>query len=337
MYIYGYAQDINFNKSRYKSGDILYFRPDDPLISTNFIKFLKTYNFEKGVTVVIVIHNPDMENIYKELFNYNFKLICRSWDTWFVYESLNSLINIKEPYVPTKLEKCFTSLNHRPRPQRCKFIDEMAKHGLIEDNFVTWHSEELKGYTFKYFDGKQRVLDKVETNVRNEPLPFETFLPPKTAFSNSLWSIVCEMMYNDDDNYVRAITEKTYLPIAHKRPFISLGCKGIYKDLKKLGFVLYDEIIDYSFDDIENFDERLEQFMLQVKNINELNHKETYELLLPKINENYKNMLKLTRDRIMSVNGTKISDTDLVSMKRLLNIKRVKAPLYTVLKHNKNK
>jgi hypothetical protein len=213
----------------------------------------------------------------------------------------------------------------------------MAKHDLIENNFVTWHGEELKGYTFKYFDGKQRSLDKVETNVQNQPLPFETFIPPKTAFSNSLWSIACEYMYNDDDNYIRSITEKTYLPIAHKRPFLSLGYSGLYKDLKKLGFVLYDEIIDYSFDGIENFDERLEQFILQVKNINELNHKETYKLLLPKINENYKNMLKLTRDRIMSVNGTKISDTDLVSMKRLLNIKRVKAPLYTVLKHNKNK
>jgi len=320
MNIYGFLDDLNFNELHYDGGDILYFRPDDSLISSKFKKFLKTYDFKGSVTVTIILQNPDIEKIYKDLLDYNFNLILKSWDTWFLYESINSLFNLNEIYTPNKIEKCFTSLNHRPRLQRCKFIDEMAKHQLVKNNHVSWHNNS-SNYHFKYFDGKKRIIDEID---KRGELPFETFNPPKTAFNNSLWSVVCEYMYEENDNYIRSITEKTYLPIAHKRPFLSLGFKGIYKDLQKLGFVLYDELIDYSFDEIENFDLRLEKFMLEVKNISELNYQRTYDLLKPKIYKNHRNMIKIFKNRIMSINGTKVSDFNLLCMKNLLKRKNVK-------------
>ena len=44
------------------------------------------------------------------------------------------------------------------------------------------------------------------------------------------------------------ITEKTWKPIVFKKPFLVWGGKGIHTKLKELGFELYEELFDYSFD-----------------------------------------------------------------------------------------
>ena len=44
------------------------------------------------------------------------------------------------------------------------------------------------------------------------------------------------------------ITEKTWKPIVFKKPFLVWGGQGLHAKLKDLGFELYDELFDYSFD-----------------------------------------------------------------------------------------
>jgi hypothetical protein len=44
------------------------------------------------------------------------------------------------------------------------------------------------------------------------------------------------------------ITEKTWKPIVFKKPFLVWGSQGLHAKLKDLGFELYDELFDYSFD-----------------------------------------------------------------------------------------
>ena len=44
------------------------------------------------------------------------------------------------------------------------------------------------------------------------------------------------------------ITEKTWKPIVFQKPFLVWGGQGIHAKLKDLGFELYDELFDYSFD-----------------------------------------------------------------------------------------
>ena len=51
------------------------------------------------------------------------------------------------------------------------------------------------------------------------------------------------------------ITEKTWKPIVFKKPFLVWGGRGIHAKLKELGFELYEELFDYSFD---NSDSRLD-------------------------------------------------------------------------------
>ena len=53
----------------------------------------------------------------------------------------------------------------------------------------------------------------------------------------------------------------------HCKPFLVIGCAGWYKIFEKLGFKLYDELFDYSFDEIESFKDRHQAIMTQIKDI----------------------------------------------------------------------
>ena len=62
-------------------------------------------------------------------------------------------------------------------------------------------------------------------------------------------------------------TEKTSKALLFCKPFLVIGCTGWYKIFEELGFKLYDELFDYSFDEIESFKDRHQAIMTQIKDI----------------------------------------------------------------------
>ena len=90
-------------------------------------------------------------------------------------------------------------------------------------------------------------------------------------------------------------TEKTTCPLLYRKPFLIHGAPYINHDLQGLGFVLYDEVFDYSFDKIEDFRERsaaLADELLRLQNL-KLDYKQVYIKLLPKLEHNLARVLKL--------------------------------------------
>jgi hypothetical protein len=57
------------------------------------------------------------------------------------------------------------------------------------------------------------------------------------------------------------LSEKTATPLILGKPFIVATQKNFHKYLKELGFQLYDEIFDYSFDTITDREERFEALL----------------------------------------------------------------------------
>ena len=52
------------------------------------------------------------------------------------------------------------------------------------------------------------------------------------------------------DSAVLRITEKTFKPLALGHPFVTIGCKGSLEIARSLGYSIFDEIIDQSYDSI---------------------------------------------------------------------------------------
>jgi hypothetical protein len=57
------------------------------------------------------------------------------------------------------------------------------------------------------------------------------------------------------------ITEKTAIPLLTSKPFLVASVPGYHAHLKKLGFELYTEIFDYSFDDEIDEDIRYQKLL----------------------------------------------------------------------------
>jgi hypothetical protein len=104
-------------------------------------------------------------------------------------------------------------------------------------------------------NSEKMIIDNIEVNK----LIFNTF-PPVESF-NSCCDVVLET-YMAGPTY---FTEKTWKQFLYEKPFISIGVKGSNHSLLNLGFELYDEIFDYSFDLEENPLIRLKGFWSQIE------------------------------------------------------------------------
>jgi hypothetical protein len=81
---------------------------------------------------------------------------------------------------------------------------------------------------------------------------------PWKIYADSNYSIVAETTartpYFNNDHFFP--TEKTAKPLFAKRPFIVFGSANFLYNLNQLGFQTFDSIIDESYDQITDDDER---------------------------------------------------------------------------------
>jgi len=157
----------------------------------------------------------------------------------------------------TEYKHYFTSLNNKPHPHRIQTMDLLAKYDLIDSNAISWHSYDipLQHTDFQIWKPKMlRLSDDYQypfscNNIPNEYLDSFAQLITETSMS---------CFY---------ISEKTLLPLMIGKPFIACNIQGFHKILKRLGFELYDEIFDYSFD-VESDQEK--RFDMAIQNFVEL-------------------------------------------------------------------
>jgi len=68
---------------------------------------------------------------------------------------------------------------------------------------------------------------------------------PQVAHESHMWCVVETLSAHDIIHH----TEKTFKPISVGHPFMVLGSVNQNKDLKKYGYELYDDIINYDFEE----------------------------------------------------------------------------------------
>jgi hypothetical protein len=124
------------------------------------------------------------------------------------------------------------------------------------------------------------------------------------------------------------LTEKAYKPMLYKKPFIILGPIHIHQSLKNIGFKLYDELFDYSFDD-KPYKERLDSVITQIKGILKLPISELIDRcksLSEKMDHNYKALHELQRIDMIDMfreEGLTKSDSEVIEIFRQRYLKYV--------------
>lgn len=241
-----------------------------------------------NVKLTVVFGSYDCE-LYHTTWSYFNNLQIISWNTYWLNWSMmcSSILDFNRTYDTFKYP--FICLNNKNHIHRSAIVDELTGQGLLDRGIITWHrfpNRHLKthGYQFKYYDDNIRLIgDDFATKL-------DSFLIPE-EYHQSFLHVVGEATIS-----VPFITEKTCLPILFKKPFVIMADPGFHKKLIDLGFEMYDEIIDYSFDDEVDLTKRAEAIAIQVKRVSEQNVDELYKLVKDKTERNYQNYIRIIND-----------------------------------------
>ena len=117
-------------------------------------------------------------------------------------------------------------------------------------------------YLFKYWLPERLLLETTwQDTILNNPSQTVQNTPP-LQFADSLFSFISESVTDEI-----LVTEKTWMAIYHQRPFLTFATSGYYRFLQTFGIELYDEVFDYSFDSIQDREDRCIAVMEQMKKL----------------------------------------------------------------------
>ncbi len=215
-----------------------------------------------------------------------------------------------EEYLESPKDKFFLSYNKNvTRIHRLKFMLWLVKNNLINDtmyslliknnkadySIFTFLSNieyaELKGL-WGYFDKLdelgENILDWNYDESIKDSMYSDVMYTTKSHYANTLFNIVTETTLSDNSC---SLTEKSFKPLANCHPFIIIGDRFVHSKLRELGFDLYDDLIDYSFDMVEDSNQRFNLVLKEIKRIYNLGDTyilEWYKKNIDKIKKNQK-------------------------------------------------
>lgn len=249
-------------------------------------KVVDTIN-RKNITCNIVLASPiDYQKKVVKRLGIN-KELC-NFEEWldffilFAYHNMhhhpNFYTNAKEylnGYNDYKFTIPYSCFNHRAKEHRVKLIDRLAKEKILDKGLVSFLGAGDHNVKFKHYNG--RVLKLGDNFDQDHPYIFnkkyfESFLHVATES----WT----------ENFF--LTEKTTMRLLFGLPFLTLGCRHFHKKLQDMGFVLYDEIFDYEFDNATLVHSRITGIVKNIHHVLNNDVNDMYQKIKPALEWNRK-------------------------------------------------
>jgi hypothetical protein len=207
------------------------------------------------------------------------------WHNFYLYDSFLKLDNNSYDKL-SDIKKVFISMNNRGHAHRCLLLDMLAKHNMIDMGYISWRgADSIVKYNFNHWTPKKLEFnDGFLTKNSIHTLPRE--------YSHALINLVSESTTD-----TLFLTEKTYHAVLAEKPFLVQGCKGIHAYLSNLGFEMYDEIFDYSFDEVSNDQQRTEMIVENFKKLVNEDLNEINKLLSYKSIRNKQRAIQIIKNR----------------------------------------
>jgi hypothetical protein len=192
----------------------------------------------------------------------NFKYVFTGYEYWGRYFYKSEY----QPQIPTKLFNCFIN---RTDPFRQSWFYQLVRQNLIDNGNVSFNlSYSMDDYPIKVSRDSsikqkldlydwifKRGLDifEYEHDLMQSNVPFQNFTGDlDQAIVDSKISIVIETYFDDDERQGIAFSEKIFRQLQLPRPFVLFCSPGAVSVLRDVGFDVYDDYIDHSYDEYHN-------------------------------------------------------------------------------------
>lgn len=222
------------------------------------------------------------------------------FSTFWLYEYAR-LVDISEIiHKSFEFDKFGICLNNAPKRHRQLLMKELDDLNILSNSYWTWitpinrsdensnwclHDTVWKNETIKKTIDSQNYITSQNCTQYEYNIPIE--------YKKGFLDIV-----NETGLETPFLTEKTYRALLFGKPFIVNGAKGTHKAIESLGFKLYDELFDYSFDSIQDDETRIKEISKQIENIQYRDLDEMWELVYNKVKFNQQRCFEIIENEI---------------------------------------
>lgn len=216
------------------------------------------------------------------------------WSTYWIGKTLGALFNSNQghklsidPYEHVDYKYHYISMNNRPHPHRCLLIDLLAKNNLLEHGAVSMHGIPVM-YTYRYFDSRPLTIEPEFAEDKNQ-----------YRIVDQYYESFAQLISESSGNTI-FLSEKTAIPLLLGKPFLVASQMHYHKFLKSLGFELYEELFDYSFDEEPDEEKRYEMLLENFKKLVKIDKQDLYILRMQIANKvafNKKHAVTLAYDK----------------------------------------
>lgn len=155
-------------------------------------------------------------------------------------------------------EREFTVLNRSHKSWRASIMADMLRNHVLDNSYWSYcetgemgtdnpiqidEFPQLRYDTTKFLAAGPYVSDELEQKERND----HSTLVGK-YYTNAYCNIVVETHFDADGCYGTFLTEKTFKPIKHGQMFFIAGPAGSLQVLRDMGYRVFDDILDNSYD-----------------------------------------------------------------------------------------
>lgn len=282
---------ISLNESNYyKFQDYIdYFLPKTKKLLCYFTEPTHT-----GLTDFISKQNPDIHFFGDAVLNKEIKNFS-SVISWFVspinyYASepwAKQLLLTLVPYTHLKSHK-FDCLLGNQRPHR-DMIFKYIHYSPFKDQFITtYYRDQSDMHTRGIWELPSVRVNDCSMQINNQLVNIFSIIPVQ-IYNQSYYSIVAE---TSDINEHNQYTEKVAKPLVAKRPFIVFSGRHYLKNLRKLGFKTFDQVIDESYDNEQDSRTRHRMALRQVEFLLHQDPVKVIEELQSVLDHNYKHFVE---------------------------------------------
>lgn len=183
----------------------------------------------------------------------------------------------------------FTALNRIHKWWRATILVDWLSRGFLDNSFWSYNGvgtddnfedNPLELYTINgletsvidFVNFTPYTCDEFDSNQHNQ----HSQLVEK-YFTESYIHLVFETFFDVDQSGGAFLTEKTFKPIKHAQPFVIVGAAGSLQRLRELGYKTFDNVIDPSYDKIQNNTQRWHQL---TKLVEQLHHSDLHQIYL---------------------------------------------------------
>jgi len=254
----------------------------DELLNHSNLSIVKFDNI-KVLTPLYDYKGLDRKYPNIEFYKYPFagpRVFCSKYNHMIHYDYQMSINNIScankiivgKRWSDEIKDKTYTCLNNQNRHHRSLLVDGLVNSNLINNGYVSNIQGDDKKVSIDVYN--RGMVEYTNHHLKIEDDDINDRFTLKGKLSNSYVDVVTETSHE----LLPFMTEKSVKPFYSLQLPIILGYTGIIKDLRDMGFDVFDDIIDHSYD---TFD-----FSLDVDAYTDrhLYLKLNYELIIKKVN-----------------------------------------------------